>query len=172
MDFQPWEPPPPPPLDRNVSVMLSSLHTLPSRLALPPSPLTEKDGTHLPAGHPNVTYFALLAYNHAMSPTFPPIFLHPPWCIWPKWGLVSKGRKNPFSEIEKKSLTVAKLFQLFQHIDVTQSNVPACLHQRALTEEGQGLSESRKNKTLEGNSSREIVKQTMLGLTCSRCILY
>ena len=110
-------------------------------------PLTEKDGTHLPAGHPNVTYFALLAYNHAMSPTFPPIFLHPPWCIWPKWGLDSKGRKNPFSEIEKKkSLTVAKLFQLFQHIDVTQSNVPACLHQRALTEEGQGLSESRKKK--------------------------
>ena len=107
MDFQPWEPPPPPPLDRNVSVMLSSLHTpLPS---CPPSPpLTEKDGTHLPAGHPNVTYFALLAYNHAMSPTFPPIFLHPPWCIWPKWGLVSKGRKNTFSEIEKKVFDCSK----------------------------------------------------------------
>ena len=80
-------------------------------------------------------------------------------------GWSAREEKIRFPKLKKKSLTVAKLFQLFQHIDVTQSNVPACLHQRALTEEGQGLSESRKNKTLEGNSYREIVKQTTLGLS-------
>ena len=171
MDFQPWEPPPPPPLDRNVSVMLSSLHTPPP--VLPRLSPPYREGRHPPACRSpqchllcppslqscNVTYFS------AHLPT--PALMH-----LAKVRAGQQGKKKSIFRNWEMSLTVAKLFQLFQHIDVTQSNVPACLHQRALTEEGQGLSESRKNKTLEGNSSREIVKQTMLGLTCSRCILY